>query len=152
MVGGAHVPRDAVVTGDRVGFPALAVAHSRKVQKGEDFDLAEVAVTWRPTREGGSREDAEDEIEFGAFGLFDGHGGRACAAHCAERFLPELVAALDAEAMCLAESLVGGDVTVCAHSSMLSNTQNDSSKDAERVQNLLAAGFGYAYGGGRRQR
>ena len=42
-------------------------------------------------------EDAEDEIEFGAFGLFDGHGGRACAAHCAERFLPELVAALDAE-------------------------------------------------------
>ena len=97
MVGGAHVPRDALVTGDRVGFPALAVAHSRKVQKGEDFDLAEVAATWRPTREGGSREDAEDEIEFGAFGLFDGHGGRACAAHCAERFLPELVAALDAE-------------------------------------------------------
>lgn len=97
MVGGAHVPRDAVVTGDRVGFPALAVAHSRKVQKGEDFDLAEVAATWRPTREGGSSEDGEDEIEFGAFGLFDGHGGRACAAHCAERFLPELVAALDAE-------------------------------------------------------
>ena len=61
------------------------------------------------------------------------------------------LAALDAEATCLAESLVGGDVTVCAHSSMLSNTPNDSSKDAERVQNLLAAGFGYAYGGGNKQ-
>ena len=61
------------------------------------------------------------------------------------------LAALDAEATCLAESLVGGDVTVCAHSSMLGNTPNDSSKDAERVQNLLAAGFGYAYGGGNKQ-
>jgi hypothetical protein len=49
MVGGAHLPRDAVVTGDRVGFPALAVTHSLKVQKGEDFYLAKVAgyVTFR---------------------------------------------------------------------------------------------------------
>jgi len=97
MVAGAHVPRDAVVTGDRVGFPTIAVAHSRKVQKGEDFDLAEVAAKWRPMREGSEREDEKDEIEFGAFGLFDGHGGKACAAHCAERFLPELIVALDAE-------------------------------------------------------
>lgn len=93
MVGATHVPRDAAA-GDRAGFPALAIAHSRKVQKGEDFDLVEVCALWTPGRRGKGANDAS--VEFAMFGLFDGHGGKACAEHCADSFLSALTEALDA--------------------------------------------------------
>lgn len=79
------------VDGD--GLAALVVAHSRKVQKGEDFDLAETAVSWTPARADGRAAGA---VTFAVLGLFDGHGGKACAAHCAETFVPELTRALEA--------------------------------------------------------
>ena len=100
MAGRSHLPADAVA-GDIEGFPRLAVAHSRKVQKGEDFDVAVVDAKWTPTRGGPASSRAasssDSSVEFAMFGLFDGHGGKACGEHCAERFLPELLIALDAE-------------------------------------------------------
>jgi len=100
MAGHTHIPADAIA-GDVEGFPRLAVAHSRKVQKGEDFDVAVVDAKWTPARGGRASSraasSADTSIEFAMFGLFDGHGGKACGAHCAERFLPELLIALDIE-------------------------------------------------------
>ena len=94
MAGHVHVPRDRA--GDEEGFPVLSVAHSRKVQKGEDFDLIEPCAGWTPTRVGSKSGRDEDAVEFAMFGLFDGHGGKDCAAHCQESFLREFLAALDA--------------------------------------------------------
>lgn len=78
---------------DADGLAALVVARSRKVQKGEDFDLAETSVSWTPARADGS---AGRVVTFAVLGLFDGHGGKACAAHCAETFVPEVTRALEA--------------------------------------------------------
>jgi len=94
MAGHVHVPRDRA--GDEEGFPVLSVAHSRKVQKGEDFDLIEACAGWTPKRTGSKSASDDDTIEFAMFGLFDGHGGKDCAAHCEESFLREFLTALDA--------------------------------------------------------
>ena len=51
--------------------------------KGEDKSFAAPGAEWRGVR-------------FDAFGLFDGHGGKAAAEHCAEAFVPALLNALDA--------------------------------------------------------
>ena len=68
---------------DPTGYPPCRVAHSRKVMKGEDKSFAAPGAEWRGVR-------------FDAFGLFDGHGGKAAAEHCAEAFVPALLNALDA--------------------------------------------------------
>jgi serine/threonine protein phosphatase PrpC len=51
--------------------------------KGEDKSFASPGVQWRG-------------VSFDAFGLFDGHGGKDAAEHCADRFVPALIEALDA--------------------------------------------------------
>lgn len=94
---------------DGVGYPTLRVAHSRKVQKGEDKDLCELAVQWRTHH-------------FSVFGLFDGHGGRAAAEHCVERIVPELLAALD---------------TVHADEPPLPPLQNQRGDDAEDDEDVF---------------
>jgi len=68
---------------DPTGYPPCRVAHSRKVMKGEDKSFAAPGAEWRGVR-------------FDAFGLFDGHGGKDAAEHCAEAFVPALLNALDA--------------------------------------------------------
>jgi len=96
MDGHAHV--FARASRDPEGFPRVVVAHSRKVQKGEDVDVARVDGAWRcHSLRSSSDRSRDDVVEFAMFGLFDGHGGKACATHCAERFYPELLIALDAD-------------------------------------------------------
>jgi serine/threonine protein phosphatase PrpC len=68
---------------DPLGYLPCRVAHSRKVMKGEDKSFASPGVQWRG-------------VSFDAFGLFDGHGGKDAAEHCADRFVPALIEALDA--------------------------------------------------------
>lgn len=81
-------------TVDDDDLDASIVARSRKVQKGEDFDLSVPALTWTPRRATG--EDAP-AVTFGLYGLFDGHGGKACASHCAETFAGEVTRGLDGD-------------------------------------------------------
>ena len=88
----AHVPPERA--SDALGYPALRVAHSRKVQKGEDFSFAVPDARWVVPGEDAS-SDPKRAVHFSAFGLFDGHGGKDCAAHCASETLPALLAALD---------------------------------------------------------
>ena len=68
---------------DPLGYLPCRVAHSRKVMKGEDKSFASPGVQWRG-------------VSFDAFGLFDGHGGKDAAEHCADRFVPALIEALEA--------------------------------------------------------
>ena len=88
----AHVPPERA--SDALGYPALRVAHSRKVQKGEDFSFAVPDARWVVPGDDAS-SDPKRAVHFSAFGLFDGHGGKDCAAHCASETLPALLAALD---------------------------------------------------------
>ena len=88
----AHLPPERA--SDALGYPALRVAHSRKVQKGEDFSFAVPDARWVVPGDDAS-SDPKRAVHFSAFGLFDGHGGKDCAAHCASETLPALLAALD---------------------------------------------------------
>ena len=102
-----HVPLARAV--DPLGNPALRTARSRKVQKGEDTSFETPDATWVARRVDGAPVGAGDgptantrvtdgdvAVRFSAFGLFDGHGGKACAEHCAATMLDRIVRALDA--------------------------------------------------------
>ena len=85
---------------DPVGNPAIRVARSRKVQKGEDKAFEMPDARWVATRVEGSgktinNDNASNTVHFSAFGLFDGHGGKACAEHCSATMLDCVLAALD---------------------------------------------------------
>ena len=105
--GDVHVPLARAV--DPLGNPALRTARSRKVQKGEDTSFETLDATWVARRVDGAPVGAGDgptantrvtdgdvAVRFSAFGLFDGHGGKACAEHCAATMLDRIVRALDA--------------------------------------------------------
>jgi len=105
--GDVHVPLARAV--DPLGNPALRTARSRKVQKGEDTSFETPDATWVARRVDGAPVGAGDgptantrvtdgdvAVRFSAFGLFDGHGGKACAEHCAATMLDRIVRALDA--------------------------------------------------------
>ena len=87
---------------DAIGYPFVRVAHSRKVMKGEDKSFASPDVVWTPARvdgdgaEGCSASPPPSSCHFSVFGLFDGHGGKAAAEHCAETLVPCILDALDA--------------------------------------------------------
>ena len=96
--GDVHVPLARAV--DPLGNPALRTARSRKVQKGEDTSFETPDATWVARRVDGAPVGAGDgptantrvtdgdvAVRFSAFGLFDGHGGKACAEHCAATML-----------------------------------------------------------------
>ena len=99
-----HVPLARAV--DPLGNPALRTARSRKVQKGEDTSFETPDATWVARRVDGLRgagdgtrpniTDGDVVVRFSAFGLFDGHGGKACAEHCAATMLDRILDALDA--------------------------------------------------------
>jgi serine/threonine protein phosphatase PrpC len=101
--GDVHVPLARAV--DPLGNPALRTARSRKVQKGEDTSFETPDATWVARRvdgrgsagDGGTQAvtDGDAVVRFSAFGLFDGHGGKACAEHCAATMLGHLLHALD---------------------------------------------------------
>ncbi len=101
--GDVHVPLARAV--DPLGNPALRAARSRKVQKGEDTSFETPDATWVARRvdgrgsagDGGTQDvtDSDAVVHFSAFGLFDGHGGKACAEHCAATMLGHLLHALD---------------------------------------------------------
>jgi serine/threonine protein phosphatase PrpC len=101
--GDVHVPLARAV--DPLGNPALRTARSRKVQKGEDTSFETPDATWVARRvdgrgsagDGGTQDvtDGDAVVHFSAFGLFDGHGGKACAEHCAATMLGHLLHALD---------------------------------------------------------
>ena len=102
--GDVHVPLARAV--DPLGNPALRTARSRKVQKGEDTSFETPDAMWVARRvdgrgsagDGGTQDvtDGDAVVRFSAFGLFDGHGGKACAEHCAATMLVHLLHALDA--------------------------------------------------------
>ena len=79
---------------DAIGYPFVRVAHSRQVMKGEDKSFASPDVVWTPARvdgdgaEGCSASPPPSSCHFSVFGLFDGHGGKAAAEHCAETLVP----------------------------------------------------------------
>ena len=99
--GDVHVPLARAV--DPLGNPALRTARSRKVQKGEDASFETPDAFWVARRRDGRRVAGEREeiadgdvvVRFSAFGLFDGHGGKACAEHCASTMLDRIKDALD---------------------------------------------------------
>ena len=76
---------------DPVGNPAIRVARSRKVQKGEDKAFETPDARWVATRVEGSgktinNDNASNTVHFSAFGLFDGHGGKEASSFCALHF------------------------------------------------------------------